>query len=74
LVVGAEHMSTFDTVNNLGNPYADQSKLVEAKQMYERALRGCEKMLGADNITTNAPALNPVCGFSALSSNVKPML
>jgi hypothetical protein len=26
--------STLDTVNNLGNLYADQGKLVEAEQMY----------------------------------------
>jgi hypothetical protein len=36
-------MSTLDTVNNLGALYAYQGKLVEAKQMYQRALQGYEK-------------------------------
>jgi tetratricopeptide (TPR) repeat protein len=40
---GAEHTSTLDTVNNLGNLYADQGKIAEAEEMYLRALRGKEK-------------------------------
>jgi hypothetical protein len=32
-----------DTVNNLDNLYADQGKIVEAEEMYVRALRGYEK-------------------------------
>ncbi|TVY12575.1 hypothetical protein LARI1_G009651, partial [Lachnellula arida] len=31
---GPEHTSTLDTINNLGFFYIDQSKLVEAEQMY----------------------------------------
>jgi Tfp pilus assembly protein PilF len=38
---------TLDTVNNLGNLHANQGKLGEAEQMYQRALRGKEKALGA---------------------------
>jgi hypothetical protein len=34
--------------------------------MYERALRGYEKSLGADNITTYVPALNTMWGLGAL--------
>jgi tetratricopeptide (TPR) repeat protein len=40
---GLEHTSTLDTVNNLGNLYADQGKIVEAEETYVRALRGYEK-------------------------------
>jgi Tfp pilus assembly protein PilF len=38
--LGPEHTSTLNTVNNLGNLYADQGKLGEAERMYERALQG----------------------------------
>ena len=31
---GPEHTSTLDTVNTLGNLYADQGKMVEAEEMY----------------------------------------
>jgi tetratricopeptide (TPR) repeat protein len=41
--LGAEHTSTLDTVNNLGILYADQGKLAEAEEMYQRALKGKEK-------------------------------
>jgi Tetratricopeptide repeat len=34
--LGVEHMSTLDTVSNLGNLYRDQGKLAEAEQMYLR--------------------------------------
>ncbi|KAI9776053.1 MAG: hypothetical protein M1839_000656 [Geoglossum umbratile] len=64
--LGAEHTSTLDTVNNLGNLYANQGKLALAEQMYERALRGYEMALGADNITTYIPALNTVWGLGSL--------
>ena len=39
---GAEHISTLDTVNNLGNLYSDQGKMAEAEAMYMRALKGKE--------------------------------
>ena len=32
--LGAEHMSTLDTVNNLGILYRNQGKLAEAEQMF----------------------------------------
>jgi hypothetical protein len=38
--------------SRLGNLYSDQGKLMEAEQMYERALRGYEKALGAEHIST----------------------
>ncbi|KAI9763143.1 MAG: hypothetical protein M1840_000908 [Geoglossum simile] len=37
---------------NLGYLFNDQSKLTEAEQMYERALRGREKALGAEHTST----------------------
>jgi tetratricopeptide (TPR) repeat protein len=63
---GPEHTPTLDTVNNLGNLYADQGKLTEAEQMYQRALQGYEKALSADNIATYIPALNTVWGLGSL--------
>ena len=35
-------MPTLHTVNNLGNLYKDQGKIVETEEMYMRALRGKE--------------------------------
>jgi tetratricopeptide (TPR) repeat protein len=40
---GAEHKSTLDTVNNLGNLYKDQGKIAEAEAILLRALCGREK-------------------------------
>jgi tetratricopeptide (TPR) repeat protein len=50
--LGANHISTLNTVNNLGNLYIDQGKLKEAEEMYQRALQATEKALGADHIST----------------------
>jgi tetratricopeptide (TPR) repeat protein len=36
--LGRNHTSTLNTVNNLGNLYADQGKLAEAEEMYQRML------------------------------------
>jgi tetratricopeptide (TPR) repeat protein len=38
--------------HNLGDLYRDQDKLAEAEQMYQRALQGKEKSLGAEHILT----------------------
>jgi tetratricopeptide (TPR) repeat protein len=45
-------MSTLETVHNLGLLYSDQGKLAGAEQMYERALAGYEKALGAEHTST----------------------
>ena len=37
---------------NLGNLYADQGKLAEAEQMYQRALQGYEKAWGPEHTST----------------------
>ncbi|KAJ5438022.1 uncharacterized protein N7458_009020 [Penicillium daleae] len=50
--LGAEHISTLDTVNSLGNLYCDQNKLDKAEQIYLRALAGKEITLGAEHIST----------------------
>ena len=41
-----------DECYNLGLLYANQGKLVEAKQMYQRALQGYEKAWGPDHTST----------------------
>src|SRR5436189_3581287 len=50
--LGPDHISTLDTVNNLGNLYRDQGKLAEAEQMYVRALAGKERTLRPDDTST----------------------
>lgn len=47
-----DHTLTLDTVNNLGNLYAYQVRLMEAKSMYQRALEGKKKALRQDHIST----------------------
>ena len=47
-----KHTSTLDTVNNLGNLYADQGKMKEAEEMLIRALRGKEEAWGAKHTST----------------------
>ncbi|KAF2735262.1 hypothetical protein EJ04DRAFT_395228, partial [Polyplosphaeria fusca] len=54
------------TVNNLGNLYADQGKLVEAEKMYQRALQGYEKTLGLDIATSYVPTLNTAYNLGLL--------
>jgi tetratricopeptide (TPR) repeat protein len=49
---GAEHTSTLHMVNNLGNLYAGQGKMVEAEAMHMRALQGKEKAWGAEHTST----------------------
>jgi tetratricopeptide (TPR) repeat protein len=42
--LGLEHLSTLNTVNNLGMLKAQRGKLVEAEEMYQRALAGYGKV------------------------------
>lgn len=50
--LGPDHISTLETVNNLGDLYCDQSKLKEAEEMYQQTLAGREKALGPDHISS----------------------
>ncbi|KAM3066460.1 hypothetical protein ACMFMG_012045 [Clarireedia jacksonii] len=52
--------------HRLGVLYDSQGKLVEAEQMYQRALQGYEKVVGTDNITTYIPALNTIWNYGSL--------
>ncbi|USP81646.1 hypothetical protein yc1106_08920 [Curvularia clavata] len=47
-----ELQTVLGATNLLGNLYADQGKLGEAEQMYERALRGYEEVLGPSHTST----------------------
>jgi hypothetical protein len=49
---GPEHMSTLDTVSNLGLLYADQGRHNDAEMMYNRALAGKEKAWGPEHTST----------------------
>ena len=51
---GSEYTPTLDTVNNLGNLYANQGKMAEAEAMFRRALEGKEKKWGPDHTSTLA--------------------
>lgn len=55
---GPEHITTLDTVNTLGKLYAKQGKVVEAEEMYMRALSGFEKALGKGHDTTLKVSIN----------------
>jgi len=47
-----DHTSTLDTVNNLGNLYADQGEPDENERMYQQALKGKEKVWDPDHKST----------------------
>jgi tetratricopeptide (TPR) repeat protein len=47
-----ENESMLDAILLLGNLYKSQGKLAEAEKMYERALQGKEKALGAEHTST----------------------
>ena len=49
---GAEYISTFKTVNNLGVLFLAQGKMKETKEMYVRVLVGYEKAWGLEHIST----------------------
>ncbi|VTO91321.1 unnamed protein product [Fusarium graminearum] len=68
---GPEHTSTLDTVNNLGNLYADQGRLDKAEEMYERALQGYEKALGSPNFETYLPTLNTLENLGDFYQHIK---
>jgi tetratricopeptide (TPR) repeat protein len=50
--LGAEHMSTLTTVNNLGSLYQVQGDLAKAEQIFLRTLVEYEKALGAEHTST----------------------
>jgi tetratricopeptide (TPR) repeat protein len=46
------NIAVWGAFDGLGNLYSDQGKPKEAKQTYQRALRGFEKTLGSDHMAT----------------------
>jgi Tetratricopeptide repeat len=50
--LGPDHISTLDTIDDLGSLYRDQGRLAEAEVMYERALEGKQKVMGPDHPST----------------------
>jgi hypothetical protein len=63
-VLGPDHISTLDIVNNLGNLYVNQNKLAEAEKMYIRALQGWEEVLELELMLSYLLALNIIINFS----------
>jgi tetratricopeptide (TPR) repeat protein len=55
---GREHMSTLDTVNNLGVIYKELGRMEKAEQMLQRALEGYEKACGREHTSTLATVNN----------------
>jgi tetratricopeptide (TPR) repeat protein len=49
---GLEHISTLNTVDNLGLLYVGLGRLGEAEKMYQRALQGFEKAWGPEHTLT----------------------
>ena len=56
-MLGAEHLLTASSLNNLAALYESQGKYEQAEPLYQRALAICEKELGADHPDT-ATSLN----------------
>ncbi|KAI0875593.1 acyl transferase/acyl hydrolase/lysophospholipase [Hypoxylon argillaceum] len=56
--VGSKHLSTIDTVNNLGVLCQGLGKLNEAESMCVKALQGREQLLGPDHMATLGSANN----------------
>ena len=54
----AEHISTLDTVNDLGVLYQKQGRIAEAKGTYMLALRGYQKALGENHPDTRRVSQN----------------
>ncbi|KAJ5723983.1 hypothetical protein N7488_002018 [Penicillium malachiteum] len=50
--LGADHILTLRTVNNIGSLYREQGRLDQAEQMLQRALAGKEKTLGVEHTST----------------------
>ena len=69
--LGRDHMSTLNTVNNLGGLYKDQGRLDDAEAMYERALQGYEKALGPERVNCYVPALITIQNLADLYVTVK---
>jgi tetratricopeptide (TPR) repeat protein len=56
--LGPDHVSSLDTVYNLGTLYAHQGRLKEAEEMLQRGLAGYKKALGPDYTSTIRAANN----------------
>ena len=56
--LGADHLATLGTVNNLAGLLQAQGKLAEAAPLHRRALDGFERRLGADHPHTLAAVIN----------------
>jgi tetratricopeptide (TPR) repeat protein len=57
-ILGAEHLDTLASVNNLGWVLRSQGKYEEAEAMLRRALQGKEKVLGSEHPGTLASVTN----------------
>lgn len=53
-----DNKTTLNAIHNLGYLYNSQSKWNEAEEMYLHALKGCEKMFGAEDIKTLSTVTN----------------
>ena len=50
--LGADHLTTLNAVNRIGNLYIDQGRLADAERMDDRALAGKEEALGQNHTST----------------------
>ena len=56
--LGAEHLDTATSLNNLALLYAREGRYEQAEPLYQRALAICEKRLGAEHPHTRAVQAN----------------
>jgi tetratricopeptide (TPR) repeat protein len=56
--VGEQRVVILDAIHLLGSLYKDQGRLAEAEQMYQQALQGKEKVLGAEHRSTLGTVYN----------------
>ena len=61
--MGKEHPDTLASVNNLAGVYHSQGRYAEAEPLYQRALQGCESVLGQAHPGTLSTRLNLAANF-----------
>ena len=66
IILGPEHTSTLQTVNNLAHLYADQGRLKDSEDLHIQALLGYQKAVGRECFPTYIPALQTLQDLASL--------
>ena len=70
MALGPEYTSTLIIINNLGNLYKSQGKLLKAETMCKRAMAGYKKALGPEH-TSTLTTINNLGNLYPISMQVK---